>query len=131
MTVGHYCAKVRLEVDRMKRVPIEKLGVEFFIRTELDQERVIHLGELYEAGVKLPPLLVTPRGEDRYCVIDGRNRREALIMLGCREAECTVQTYPGKAHEFAAAVRANMGGAQCVNRVDIRRTIQTMLAQGI
>jgi hypothetical protein len=119
------------ELTMVKTISIALLKVDFFIRVATDPERVLQLAELYESGVKLPPLEVTAKPDGDYSVIDGRHRLEALSLLNRTEVDCEVRVYKDRAHQFGAALKANMGGPQPITRSDIRRTIALMLSQGI
>ena len=49
-----------------------------------------------------PPLLVSPNGDGRFCVIDGFHRLEAALRLGIPALPCIIDASAGYAEGFAA-----------------------------
>lgn len=54
--------------QKVVSIPLAQLQVTFFVRRELNEDHVIHLAELYENGVELPPLDIAA---DTFDIIRG------------------------------------------------------------
>jgi len=89
----------------------------------LNQDHVLHLAELYESGVELPPVLVTRTG----ILVDGRHRVEALDMLGRKAVPVNYSDETEEAELVFRAMRANVGGSLPPSRADINHTIRVLL----
>jgi hypothetical protein len=111
-----------------KEVKLSELRTTFYVRTALDQEHVLKLADLYEAGEKLPPLQVTKNNE----IIDGRHRKEAMEVAFSRDYKTTVEvvTEEDMPQLLSMALKANEGGSKQPTRGDIIHTIRLMLAEG-
>jgi len=68
-------------------LPVAELKMVFDVRRTLNEDRVLHFMELYEAGVSLPPIEVI-RGTMH--IHDGRHRKAALDHLDRKSAECVL-----------------------------------------
>src|SRR6266850_7024695 len=88
-------------------VLLEQLKVDFFVRKKLNDDRVMQLALLYEAGTELPPIEIN---WDKQ-VIDGRHRKAALEMLGRKTALCHDIGQKALGESIVLALRANVGGA--------------------
>lgn len=111
-------------------LPIAKLHTSFFVRTELNQDYVLQLGELLEAGVVLPPCLASPDG-DGYDLVDGRHRVAAYDLLGKTEVPCDVKNFANETDKIAAAFAANLGGPLPPTRADMDYTIGLLIKNGL
>jgi hypothetical protein len=109
-------------------IGIDKIHEEFFVRTHMNHDHVTHLKGLYEAGVKLPPLIVT---EAENKLIEGRHRLAALKALDRKavEVEWEPETDSGKL--LTLALTSNVGGALPPSNADITYAISQMLESGM
>lgn len=113
-------------MSKTREVPLSELKTSFFVRKRLNDDWVLQLAALYEAGEPLPPLEITWDNE----VIDGRHRKAALELLGrtvvmCHEAG---QMEQGKA--IVSALKANVGGSLPPTKEDIVHSMIQLLNQG-
>lgn len=104
-------------------VSIESLQKTFYVRKQLNQDHVLHLAELYDNGVELPPIQATKTG----IIIDGRHRVEALDMLGRKGVDVQYVEELDEAELIFRAMRANVGGSLPPNSADINYTIRQLL----
>lgn len=112
----------------MRKVKLSELKCTFFVRTQLDQEHVLKLADLYLAGVALPPLKITQANE----VVDGRHRKEAMevaFLQPHREIDVEVVSEDGSPELIALALKSNEGGSKQPTRADIVHTIRLMLLE--
>jgi hypothetical protein len=108
-------------------IKVDQLKKSFFVRQKLDQDRVLFLGELMEAGETIDPILVS---DDDYEIVDGRHRYEAALLIGWQEIDCVVRHYTDQSAKVAAAVTANYGGAAQMTTGDLRQAVTMMVEQG-
>lgn len=106
----------------------------FFVRAELDQDRIAFFVKLLEAGEKLPPLKITKKTDELQDgeLVDGRHRRAAYERV--KRQQVPVEVDPSiKTREDAilAAFAANMGGPQPPKDRDYTHTVQILLKAGI
>jgi hypothetical protein len=114
-------------------IPIDKIQNRFDVRQALDDDLVIHLAEMYQAGEPIPPITVVPLDDGNYAFIDGRHRAEARVLLGLKDVPAIVR------HEdvqknllplYAEALKSNWGGSKPPTREDISHTITRMIQNG-
>ncbi|HNP75515.1 MAG TPA: ParB N-terminal domain-containing protein, partial [bacterium] len=84
---------------------ISDLNKNLFVRQELDQNHVLYLAELIEAGVVLNPIEITPD----MAVIDGRHRIEAAELNSQVEIKARIVSISDESELVARAYRANVG----------------------
>lgn len=111
-----------------KQVARTDLKLEFFVRKRLDDDYVIQLGELYEAGIVLPPITVV---EGTMEVVDGRHRLAAHDLLGRDMVPVKFISPASRAELLCEAFKANYGGPRPPSREDIEFTIAQLVAQGM
>lgn len=109
-----------------RTVALDTLKKEFYVRTSLDQDHVLFLAQLLEAGTELDRIVITDDNE----VIDGRHRIAAAELLDRISIEAEVRHYDTKLDEIAAAIQANYGGALPPTVSDLRHAVVTMIQEG-
>ena len=114
--------------EQVVQVPLSQLQQTFFVRQGLNDDHTLHLAELYEAGVELPPLKVV-RGTLE--IIDGRHRKAALELLNKDTAPCTLIEPLPFAELLAMAFKANEGQALPPTRADINLVMRQLIEQGV
>lgn len=107
---------------------LEEIQQTFFVRKALDQDNVLALAELYEAGTELPPIKVAAETLE---LIDGRHRIGALDLLNRTTVMAELVPVGSRAEMIAMAFVANYGGALKPTRADIEHTIELLLEQGL
>jgi hypothetical protein len=113
---------------KVTQCKVSELKTTFFVRTGLDQEHVLKLADLYLAGVRLPPLTVTPSLE----IVDGRHRKEALEVAFSKDVDADIEIINEKdpLDVIASALKSNEGGPLPSTRADIIHTIGLMITRG-
>jgi len=91
------------------QVPLDKLITKFYVRTRLDQDWVLHLALLYEAGEKIDPLEVRKVGNS-FEIISGRNRSMAMNLAGIKMANCVVLEQCSDVKAQSIAFQSNIVG---------------------
>jgi hypothetical protein len=115
----------------MSKVQIVKrsdLKTTFFVRQKLDEDYVIQLGELYEAGVDIPPIQVV---QGTMEVLDGRHRLRAHDLLERDVVPVVFVPDASRADLLCEAFKSNYGGPRPPSRDDIEFTIEQLLAEGM
>lgn len=105
---------------------INEIKETFFVRKELNEDRVLQLAVLYEAGAELPPLRVV---EGTNELIFGRHRRAALELLNRSEAKCEVVRPESRSEMIIMAIEENVGGPLPLTRADIEHSMKLLLAE--
>lgn len=108
-------------------IPLDRLKDEFFVRQRLDDDHVLHLATLYEAGVKLPAVQIT-RSD---AIIDGRHRVAALRMLDRTDVDVEWVDEADRGIILCQALKANTGGSLPPSNSDIVYAISQMLDAGM
>lgn len=108
-------------------VSLTSLKQKFDVRQSLDQDHVLRLAELYDAGEKLPPLITTPEFE----IVDGRHRYEALRLINATSARCEIRKYPDIVSTYVEAMNANLTYGLPPTVKDIVLTFQQLIEQGV
>jgi DNA-binding transcriptional MerR regulator len=106
-----------------KTIALKDLKTNLFVRSRLDQDWAIHLGELLDAGEKLKPIEINQEN----VVIDGRHRIEAHELNNLTEIEYTVTHTKDENDLIARAYRANLGGSLPPRAEDTEHTIRLLL----
>jgi hypothetical protein len=122
-------AKPVLKEGTKTTIPLDSIREELFVRKGgLDQDHVIQLMLIYDAGGKLPPIQVTPD----WVLVDGRHRLEAMRAADMKEAEVEVMSTKGldKNGLLLKAFEANLGGSLPPKTEDIKYTIKQLLLHG-
>ncbi|MCX6713113.1 MAG: hypothetical protein NTY66_02820 [Candidatus Vogelbacteria bacterium] len=112
--------------DNSKPVLIAGLSKDFFVRVGLDDNRVLYLAELYEAGVDIDPILITADGR----VVDGRHRIAAHEFLDRDTIEAVTTLVTDEAELIGMAYKANCGGALPPSTADTEHTVRRLLDLG-
>jgi hypothetical protein len=106
----------------------------FFVRAELDSDRVDFFVKLLTAGEKLPPLKITKRTTELQDgeLIDGRHRKAAYERM--QRTQVPVLVDPSvltREQAILAAFAANVGGAQPPKDRDYSHTVLILLKSGL
>ena len=117
----------RNEKEELVSVLISDLNKNLFVRQELDQNHVLYLAELIEAGVVLNPIEITPD----MAVIDGRHRIEAAELNSQVEIKARIVSISDESELVARAYRANVGGALPPTQEDTEHTVLLLLDRGV
>ncbi len=112
---------------KIVRVKIEELDRNLFVRKSLDQDHALHLAELIEGGVKLPPITITAK----KVLVDGRHRVEAHEVNNLTEIDAEVVEFANDSEMIAAAFRANLGGSLPPTSQDIEHTVMVLLERRV
>lgn len=109
-------------------IALDKIKTDFFVRVKLNDDRTLQLAEAIEAGMDIPPMLVT---KESFKLVDGRHRLEAFRLLN--RAEAPVEWVPEESNVelIAKAFNANIGGALPPAKADIYHTITLFIAEGL
>ena len=108
-------------------IKIADIKVDTYVRKGLNQDHALFLASLIEAGVKLPPIKITPD----FNLQDGRHRIEAHLLNGLTEIECEVISARNDLVLIGEAFRDNMGGSLPPTPDDIKHTIRMLLDRGM
>ena len=111
---------------KTETVALADLQLNLFVRKALNVEHALHLAELLENGVKLPPIKIT---QDRM-VIDGRHRIEAHHVALRKEIEAEVEDVKDETSLIVEAYKANVGGPLPPSRDDTEHTVMMLLEHG-
>ena len=111
-----------------KMVARNDLKTEFFVRKHLDDDYVIQLGELYEAGVEIPPITVVEKTME---VVDGRHRLAAHDLLNRDMVPVKFVPAATRMDLICEAFKANYGGPRPPTREDIEFTISQLVDGGM
>jgi hypothetical protein len=109
--------------QKKRIVALKDIQVNLFVRTGLNQDRVIQLAELIEAGVPLEKMEIN---QDNI-LIDGRHRKEAYELNNVKEVEVVITETKDETDLITRAFRANLGGALPPTRQDTEHTIMMLL----
>lgn len=109
-------------------IPLDSVTEEFYVRTRLNDDHVLHLASLYEAGTKLPPIKVST---ERNRIIDGRHRVAALRLLEKKAVDVEWDDEKDNGMLLAHALLANIGGSLPPSNADIVYAIQQMIEAGM
>jgi uncharacterized protein YfiM (DUF2279 family) len=110
------------------KVKLSELKKTFYVRTQLNQDHVIKLADLYSAGMDIEKIKISPSKE----IIDGRHRSEAMELAfnPNYEIEAEVVSITDPIEAIAFALRANEGGSLPSSTADTVHTIRLMMNQG-
>lgn len=109
-----------------KTILIADVKKDFYVRKQLDDERVLMFAALYESGAKVPPIVIN---EDNV-LIDGRHRLEAREYLDFKNIEAEVREITDKVKLITEAFRSNVGGPLPPTLQDTEQTIEMLLELG-
>ena len=112
-------------------IPIKQLVVNYFLRSTVEEDRILNLAILYETGAEIKPILVRAVGSSKdgvFEVIEGRQRVRAaeaagLVKLPCEVIRCTSQQ--AVVRGFVSNI--NPDAPLTYSRKDILKSIETML----
>ena len=107
-------------------VDLRNLKTDWFVRTGLNEDHVLHLAELIEAGTELPPISIT----SDMLVVDGRHRIEAYKLNSLDQIKAPLVEVRDKTSLIAEAYRANIGGALPPTPADTEHTIKLLVGSG-
>lgn len=103
---------------------IKDINLTFFVRTGLDDDRVLQLAALYEVGEDMDPIVIT---REHHELVDGRHRIAALELLDRQEVECELIEDASQEELIGKAFNANSGGALPPTTADIEHTVRLLL----
>ena len=106
-----------------KQFQIKDLQLNLFVRTSLNEDHVLYLAALIEAGVQLPPIKITMD----MVVVDGRHRIEAYELNGRDEIEAEIVKITDETAIIGEAYKANVGGSLPPTQQDTEHTIRLLL----
>ena len=109
-------------------IPIDSVTEDFYVRTSLNDDHVLHLATLYQNGVKLPPILVT---RENNTVVDGRHRLAAQRLCERYGVEVEWLEDCDKSSLLVCALKRNVGGSLPPSNSDIVYTLKQMLESGM
>lgn len=107
-------------------VPIERLNFKFDVRltgNDLDQIQQMELA--IRNGQELPAIIVN----QRYEIVEGRQRWEAAKRAGLRELAVIVQNFADSASERIFAVNSQLGLAMPLDQESIRWNVKKLLRE--
>lgn len=116
-----------MQMAKRGTIGIDKLTENFFVRSGLNDDHVIHLASLYEGGTKLPPIKIT---RENNIIVDGRHRIAALRLLDKKAVDVEWIDKSDKVDLLVDALRSNIGGPLPPTNADITFTIRQMLEHG-
>ena len=109
-----------------RTVKIEDLVTDVFVRTRLDDDHVVYLATLMEAGIEFDPIVITPDME----VVDGRHRIEAAILFdNITEIKAKVVKIANRAELVTMAYDSNTGGPKPPTQADTDHTIKLLMEE--
>ncbi|MCL4404176.1 hypothetical protein M1432_02440 [Patescibacteria group bacterium] len=108
-------------------VKFEEMQEPFYVRVELDEERVLFFMELFQNKAAVDPLLLTESKK----LVDGRHRKAALIRLGRDGYDCNIIADEEAAKLILRAFKANFGGPKPPTSEDLDHTIELLLKEGM
>lgn len=109
-------------------VNVDAITEKFFVRNRLNDDHVIHLATLYEAGTEIPPLLCARQDN---MLIDGRHRLAALRLANKKSANVEWVEETNEQALLAMALRANIGGSLPPSNADITYAMQQLIESGM
>lgn len=114
--------------NKVHYVLLEDINIKFYIRTALDDDRVLMFSELIESGVE-NALLVT---EENHILIDGRTRHASYDFLDRKKVPCVFCNEADEDILIAAAFLANSSPASSKppDRSDIKHTMELLIKAG-
>ncbi len=104
-------------------VEISKLKDSFDIRSLLNQEHILFLWGLIDAGVELPPIKITKD----FSIIDGRHRRDAYEHANIPIIKAEIVDTDSTIEIVKQALEANWGGALPLTKNDLYRTMTILI----
>lgn len=105
--------------EKIIDIEISKLKDALDIRSTLNQEHVLYLWGLIDAGTELPPIKIT---KDNV-IIDGRHRREAYIDAGIQIIKAEIIETDGTLSIVKRALQENIGGPLPPTKLDLYRSM--------
>lgn len=114
------------------RIEIAQIKVKFYIRVQLEQERIDWFHELISKGVELDPIDVMPGDfPGEYVLLEGRHRLMAYQHRGEDDIECKVHKKMSLEEAYAFALKANYGGALPPTEEDMFHMAESMIMDKI
>lgn len=109
-------------------LPVADLQERFFVRTQLNHDRVEFFKKLYDAGAEVLPIKVVRGTND---IVDGRHRKHALLALHITETECVLREPAPLEELLIEALSDNSGGALPPTASDIKHVIKQLIELGV
>ena len=118
---------VDIQIDKIKNI--------FDVRKVLDDDNILRLAELIQAGVDLPPIEVIELPDGGYAYIDGRHRAAARSIHNIPTVPAIVRpvsdgTSKHTLELYAQALKANYGGPKPPTKPDLEHVVNQMLEIG-
>lgn len=117
-------------------LPISDIHFEFYVRTSLDQDRVLQFMLLYDGKQEMPPLIVAEAdkpavdGRAQYTLVDGGHRLQAQLNLDYKTVEAVISSEHDSADLIEEAFKANWGGSKPPTDADIQHTLLLLIELG-
>ena len=111
------------------QVVIRKLAdlkVNLFVRKQLNEDWVLQMSYLIQAGEKLPPIEILADNT----IVEGRHRVEGHQVAGKDEIECVIVEFKDELDMISHAYQANTGGSMPPSQADTEHTITLLLERG-
>jgi ParB-like chromosome segregation protein Spo0J len=98
----------------------------------MNEDHALHLAELVDSGVKVPPIEVAKAEDDNgYIVVDGRHRLHAYSVVLDRKSIPSVIVKGTQEELLLRSLRANTGGSLTTGGSDINLVIKQLLRMGV
>lgn len=110
-----------------KKVVLADLKTTFFTRIAIDENRVVLFSDLFEAGERVRPIIISNKNE----IIDGRHRVEAMRRVGIIDTMAYISKTDNAIDNIIQSVRENLGGSLPPTQADLEHTIEMLVNQGM
>ncbi len=112
--------------NNVRLVKLSDISETFVVRVKLNDDHVLYLASLLEAGKDVEPLLLSDEGN---VLVDGRHRLAAIRLTGgIEEFPCEIRKFDSEGDMLIAALEANVGGSLPPSPADITLTMQLLLS---
>lgn len=118
--------------ETVVKIPLAEIVTTFFVRKELNEERVSQLIKLAQAHVEIPPIKVW-RNENRgrYETITGRHRLEMATRLEWKAIPAIVVDEPDFANRVIIGVEENVNGPLTPTDEDYQVALNVLLRANV
>jgi hypothetical protein len=120
-----------MRVKGTKVVNLADLQTNLFVREELNQDHVMSLAMLIEAGVEMNTLIeigyVASDPAKKETVVDGRHRKEAYELNDVKKIDVKVLEFEDEIEMISYAYKRNAGGSKPPTIADTEHTVGLLL----
>jgi transposase-like protein len=120
-----------MRVKGTKVVNPADLQTNLFVREELNQDHVMALAMLIEAGVEMTtPIEIGYVASDpakKETVVDGRHRKEAYELNNVKKIEVKILEFEDEVEMISYAYKTNAGGSKPPTMADTEHTVMLLL----